>query len=479
MSIVCYVGILRYIMISMRLHLKTSLFILFLIVIVSTALRIYRLSEMANFDFDQQYASNFAYAVLKEYPIQLIGQGLSIEGLFMGPLYFYILVPFYALSSLHPIGGFIGSICIGIGIIITSFLVVKTIFNDRAGLIAAFYSGLTYASLERDWSMVPAFSAELSVLITWLCLYKYWHEDHRYLILLGFVFGLFTSIHPILFPFYLVFLVFLITKRFVPNPKILFLSIVGFITPLTPLLIFEYLHNFLEVKRLITLFTSGTTESRNIESFFHNLNIVGSSTYNIIFPYLPQQFLFFTTGLIVLFLTLKGVSYWKDRFHLIFLVSAYVSFVLYYTFYPGHVTEYYFLALSVIFMVYTSATLGQFTKKPVFLILVLLILGNQLLNTYQLLDRKWNNQSLITLAHKDAVVKEILKHQQQDQEFYVSYIKEPGWNFGFDYLFKLYGHQPQTREVKQPIYTIVIPKSLSPDSIRFSSGNIGLILPDK
>lgn len=108
-----------------------------------------------------------------------------------------------------------------------------------------------------------------------------------------------------------------------------------------------------------------------------------------------------------------------------------------------------------------------------------MILGNVAwTNIQELIDKKWANPSLITLYHKDFIVKEIVKRQPKHEEFYVSYISELGWNFGFSYLFKYYGHQPQTKEAKQPIYTIVLPKSLSPDSIDIGSGNIGIILPD-
>ena len=74
-------------------------FLLFLILIMAVILRFYRLSEMASLDFDQEYASNFAYRVLREFPIQMIGQGLSVQGLFMGPWYFYFLVPLRAAFS--------------------------------------------------------------------------------------------------------------------------------------------------------------------------------------------------------------------------------------------------------------------------------------------------------------------------------------------------------------------------------------------
>ncbi len=159
-------------MTQLKTHFLNKPFLALLIILLIAAfLRFYRLPEMANFDFYQQYASNFAYAVLKEYPIQLIGQGLSVQGLFMGPLYFYYLVPFYALTNLHPIGGYIGSSILGLTIPIVYFIVGRKIFSVEAGLIAAIFSSLTSSSLERDWSMVPAFSSELMVILTMFCLY--------------------------------------------------------------------------------------------------------------------------------------------------------------------------------------------------------------------------------------------------------------------------------------------------------------------
>lgn len=129
----------------MQLNNRKAYILLFIILVVSAILRFYKLPEMVNFDFDQEYASNFAYAVLKEYPIQLIGQGLSIQGLFMGPLYFYYLVPFYALTNLHPIGGYIGSVILGLLTIFVYFWVGKKMFGTEAGLIAAFLRGLLFS----------------------------------------------------------------------------------------------------------------------------------------------------------------------------------------------------------------------------------------------------------------------------------------------------------------------------------------------
>jgi hypothetical protein len=98
------------------------------------------------------------------------------------------------------------------------------------------------------------------------------------------------------------------------------------------------------------------------------------------------------------------------------------------------------------------------------------------LNFYQLAQR-WNNPSLFTFKYKNEVVKEIIK-REKDNDFRVSYIVDPGWQYGFDYLFKLYGRVPKAGpEVKD--YIIFLPKEKSAGELDMEFGGIGLVLPRK
>ena len=456
-----------------------SLIFLVLIVFLGAFLRFWRLAEMASFDFDQEYASNFAYSVLREFPIQLIGQGLSVQGLFMGPLYFYYLVPFFAVFSLHPIGGAVGSVILGLGIIVAYYYFGTKIFGKPAGLIAAFLRAVLFEKISNDWTIVPAYSSELLVLVTWYCLYQYWEGNFRYLLLLGLVFGLYTSFHPILFPFYLVFLILLIVKRAWPKPKTLLLSVAAFIIPLTPLILFEYFHKFLEIKLLIGLFFGpkpGAVLSIN-KALEYTRIILNGPQYDlgikINSPYLLSGIIL----LLMLIFTIRRVGVWKESFHLLAIGVTLLAFVLYYYFLPVHVPEYYFMAPVVLLFFYLTAIFGYLiTKSGVRMGVAALLIWIFFVNV-KLLQNKWANPSLITLAHKDRIVKAIIEKQPHNKDFFVSYINLPGWNFGFDYLFKLYDRKPKSSYVAGYSYTIVIPKSLSPESIDISSGNIGLILP--
>jgi len=455
---------------------------LLLILVIGAGLRFYRLPEMASFDFDQEYASNFAYSVLRQFPIQMMGQGLSVQGLFMGPWYFYFLVPFYAVYGLHPLGGAVGSVILGLITIIAFYYFGSKLFGRPAGLIAAFFQAVLFRNLVNDWSITPAFSCGLAVIITWYYLYKYWQGETKQLPLLGFIFGLFTSFHPILFPFYLVFLTLFIYKRIFPSFKIFLLTIVAFISPLVPLIAFEYFHRFTEVKLLLEIFTSAKMISGGSSIFSKladfSLIILGDPQYILGLKFFPGYLLSTIILSILLLFTVKKIHVWKENFHLWAIITTFLIFIFYYSFFPIPVISYYLSAPVTLLVFYLAGILGYLTTNKflrIFVIIFLFFLA--FINIKTLIFERWFNPSLITLSHKDEIVKVIREKQPKEKDFFVSYISSPGWNFGFNYFFKIYGIIPKDKAVNDYIYTIVIPKELSPDSINFSSGNIGLILP--
>ena len=460
-----------------KYRLSNESLLLFLIIILGIFLRVYRMDKMAPFDFDQEYAANFAYSVLKVFPVQLIGQGLSVQGLFMGPLYFYYLVPFYFLTSLHPLGGVIGSIVLGLVTVFAYFWIGKKFFGSCAGLILAFWRATFISKLQVDWAVTPSMSSELLVLVTWYLFFRYWQGKTKYLPLLGLVFGLYTSFHPILFPFYFVFITIVLIKRFVPNFKTILLSVVAFIIPLLPLIIFECLHSFWEVKNLISVFGGKSVEVEVFSRFMYHL-YVNIREPNLVFGLLLEQYwlLFTVVATFIFILAWRKIDFWKESFHRVMLPLTFGIFVIYYTLFPTHVPEYYFLAISVLFFFYTGGIVSLLAKRRILRpILVLIVVFLAVVNFKGLID-SWNYPTPAALYNKDQIVKEILRRQPSTSDFYVSYIKELGWNFGFNYLFTYYGHTPQTKEAKKPIYTIVIPKSLSLGNLDFTSGNIGLIV---
>ncbi len=444
-----------------------------LVLLLGAILRFYRLADMANYDFDQEYATTFALQVIREYPIRYVGQGLSIQGLFMGPWYFYYLVPFYWLFRLSPLGGFVGSVLLGLAIIGAYYFLGRELFSPRAGLLAALLRATSFWAINADWSMVPAFSSDLAVLITWWLFFQLWRGKSNYLIALTFVFGLFTSFHLIHFPLILVFLVLWAVRRWRFTWPQLGLSLIAFIVPAIPLIMFDYWRGWAMVRQMSGFFQFGSTRGGSMDNLPTMIMVVADFLGEIL--YLPHiaWLRFNLLGLFIFFLW-KSVR--KDKlFHHWSLGLLLVVTIGYYTFFPTHVPEYYLGAVRALFFLYAAFLFDLLlTKKRLWRWVasgvLIWIFGKNLL----LLNRKWQSPNLVTLSAKQAIVKEIIR-SASGQPFRVSYIRTLGWDSGFRSLFAVDGVDPGDTG---PEYFIVVPKDLrSTEGVDYSVGGVGLLYP--
>ena len=455
---------------------RTAYLLLFLILLMSLLLRVYRLSERVIFDADQEFAATFAYEVLKIFPIRLIGQGLSVQSLFMGPLYFYFLVPFFALSNLHPIGGYFGSITLGLVTIVAYFLIIKSIFGTSAGLIAAFFRAILFSAVKTDLLMTPAFSSELAVLFTWFCLYKYWQKNDTYLLPIGFLFGLYTSFHPILFPFYFAFLALAILQKHIPRKKCIVLSLVCFLLPLAPLLLFEYFHKFLEVKALFSLKNSGNSEVKTLSTLLDYIKIIFTYPTTLLNIRTPDLLIIVLSSLFYIFSSIpimKRIGFWKNSFHRTIVIATILIFLLYYFIIPVHVSEYYFIGVFTIIFIYTIGNISILLKERKLLLLSAVLVIVTIVNFIDLY-KSWNSSFRDSLKDKETVITTIARLQpDNNMKFY--YDTDFGQHFGLGYLARYY-HVEGKGGRGVPEYIIVIPASRRAHEITFSSGSVGLVV---
>lgn len=458
---------------------KTKDFVILLVIVaVGLFLRLYKLPAMVGFDFDQEYAAMFAHTILKVFPIQMIGQGLSVQGLFMGPFYFYYLVPFFALTHLDPVGGYIGSIFLGTGTIILYYVLLRHVFGRTAGIIGALLASTLLMYIQYDWAMAPAYSSTCIVLLTWFCLYNYWHGRTVYLLLLSFVFGMYTSIHPILFPFYALFVLILAMRRKLPSLRIALLSLFLFIIPLTPLLLFEYFRHFLELKTLLTLHGSSSAEVKSLATFIDYASIL--FRFPVLLFQLPLtgwsatsfSTLFYAAPII---LSIKKVGFWKDRFHIFMIVATVVVFLCYYYFLPTHVPEYYFLGAESIIFIYAASTLAILYKTNA-KFFVIAFLGFVLFVNFSRLVSLWRSSGGYSLEAKEYILREIKNRQNDSPNFAVSYNIDAGQEYGLGYLTRWYGIEPRGKP--DTVYEIVLPSSRTKEKIDIltPSKNIGVVI---
>lgn len=469
--------------------------ILLSILLLGLLLRFYRLPEMASYDFDQEYVTNFVLDVVRIYPIRFIGQGMSVEGLFMGPWYFYGLVPFYMLTNLDPIGGFIGSVLFGGAIILAYYLVGKRIFSKEVGLMAAFLRATGFFALQADWSMVPSYSSDICILSLWLLFFWIWKHRRNLsrqtfsnplfwlLPSVFFIFGFLTSMHPVHFHFGLVFLILVALWRVRFSLKSVGVAIVALFLPITPLLIFEYLRNFAMTRQVLMMF-SGEYAGSKSEGFswdrvMYTLK-AALNQWNQVWELSSDQrliglSLLLLVGALLIWLLRKRFPQEKWFHFTAFGTTIFIT-ILYYMFFPTHVPAYYLRgiqALSVLYLSFVFVELWH-EKKTTKALAVFLLGLFCVLNAHSLFSA-WTRTDLIRLSRKQAIIDHILE-QANGQPFQVSYVTEPGWQFGYKSLFRLAELEPGEQG---PVYTIVAPVNfVDIAELDFISGNVGVNYPD-
>lgn len=334
--------------------MKLKLVILLLLFIFHLFFRFYDLDGRTEFRWDQVDNAWAAKNILVNYKLPLVGmQAKQNSGFFIGPAYYYFIVPFYWIFDLDPVAS---GVIAGVTSIFTFFVlfyITKKLFSTYVALIALFIHTFSFAIITYDRFQWPVnFIAPISLIVLYM-LYKSLMVNVKYLIPLaltvGFSFHInFTSVfYPI---------IILLTLPFIPRKRetikyvllSLLLSLVWFI----PNIISEIQSQASPAKNMFNY----------LNTYYHGVHLVrilqvSSDAFVefgilIILPILkPLKFLLFPLfGLVFIWKNFK-----KDRIFLFYLMTLWVI-VPWFVFstYSGEITNYYFAQTRLIAVITVS-----------------------------------------------------------------------------------------------------------------------------
>ncbi len=225
---------------------KIEFLILLVILLAAAFLRLYRIADYMTFLGDEGRDVLVVKRMVVDHKWTLLGPTASVGGFFLGPIYYYFMMPFLWLFRLDPVGPAVMVALFGIA---TVFLVYKTgrdFFDAKAGLIAAglyALSPLVIAYSRASWNpnLMPFFCL-LTIYTLWLAVAK---NKLGLLFLVGFFLGIGFQLHYLatfLVPIIIVYLLFF--TRNLKSFKGYLLGIGGFLLGWLPFLLFELRHSF-------------------------------------------------------------------------------------------------------------------------------------------------------------------------------------------------------------------------------------------
>lgn len=248
---------------------KSEFYVLVGILLLASFLRLWRIGEYMTFLGDEGRDAIIVRRLLVDFDPILIGPGTSIGNMYTGPLYYYFIAPGLLLANFSPVGP---SVLVALTGILTVFLVwfvAREWFGKSAAKIAAILYTIAPTTIifsRSSWNPnIMPFFALLSIYSVW----RIWqYHEHKWLIVAGIAMAFALQSHwlglllaPTLGLFWL--LTFWDVRKSNLSPSSLFLNTLfsafafGFL--MSPLVIFDIRHDFLNFKSAKIFFTERQT----------------------------------------------------------------------------------------------------------------------------------------------------------------------------------------------------------------------------
>jgi 4-amino-4-deoxy-L-arabinose transferase-like glycosyltransferase len=230
-----------------------------LIVALALFLRLFRISAYMTFLGDEGRDALVWLRMWREGKFVLIGPQTSIGNMYLGPLFYYLLFPFYVL--LGTAGPSIGTALMGGATVFLLWYFGRIWFSPRVGLTAAFLSAISPAAIvlsRSSWN--PNIMPFFALLVVW-GIWQFWEKkNYLWLALEGVLLSFAVQSHYLgLLLMALVLLFDLIKskdkelKKFLVYSALFFLSF-GLLTIL-PLVWFDLRHNFINFQAFYKFFS--------------------------------------------------------------------------------------------------------------------------------------------------------------------------------------------------------------------------------
>jgi len=456
------------------------IFLLVFILGIGFFFRTYQLKERMNYAHDGDLYSWIVKDIVVNRHFRLIGQLTSADGIFIGPGFYYAIIPFMVLVKMDPFGAAFFVTIVGALSIFSYYLVFSRLFNKEIGLISSFLQAVLIAPIYFDRRVVPSTPTNLWVVWFFYTIVMLSRGNYSVLPLLALLLAAVWHIHIALLPTLIAIPMAVIFSRKLPTKKQMIQFLILTIIFSLPLLIFEVRHQFIQTKSLINNFTVNHGGDSGLRKWDHVYQMVSGNAENLFFY--PQKFPFDNRQLfLIIILICPMLLVWKRVVRPIELLSLYTlvaGVLLFFTASSSTISEYYFNSIEIVeilivsgiaYLVYKWSLLGK--------LFVLTLAAVVFIKNFTFfMNEKIYHKGYV--ERKSAA--EFITNDARSKDFpcvAVSYITSPGEDVGFRYFFwlnRLHVNQPKNGG---PVYTIVIPDELANGEGKKIFGHIGVIPP--
>lgn len=255
-------------------------------------MRVYKISEYMTFLGDEGRDMLVIKRMIVDHKFTLLGPTASVGGFFLGPIYYYFMLPFVWVSGLNPAGAAFMVALFGIATIYMVYRFGKDAFDEWVGLIAASLfsvSPVVIAYSRSSWNpnLVPFFST-LLIYLLWRSVEK---RELKLLFWVGVCLGIGIQLHYLfLFLFPVVGVWYLCMGRRTDWIRYYALGVLGFVIGYGPFLAFELRHGFPNTISIINFLREGEGASLVVSTYWNTISDVSYRLFGrLLFRFPPPE----------------------------------------------------------------------------------------------------------------------------------------------------------------------------------------------
>jgi len=228
---------------------------------IAAFLRLYRFEGFVTFLGDQGRDAIIVKRIITFEHFPAIGAPSSVGQVYLGPFYYYLIAPFLLIFNFNPVGLAYGVAILSIIGIGFSYFAVKRETNNLSALLFIILLGLSLPLIELSrfsWNpnLLPYFS-----FVTMYFFYL-WYKNNSaiYAVLFGVFMAFSLQLHylaALIIPSFLIFYLYFLWKS-QHKQKLLIQTLyafISFVVSVSPLIVFDLRHGFLNTNNFIELFT--------------------------------------------------------------------------------------------------------------------------------------------------------------------------------------------------------------------------------
>ena len=259
-------------MIKFFSKLKPIHWLLISILTIGSFLRLYNLPGSMMFLGDQGRDAIIVKRIFTDLDPVFIGPVTSVGNMYLGPLYYYFMLPWLRLTYPSPVGPAYAVAVLGIITIFLMYYFGKRLVGKKAAIIGATFFSLSSTVVNNtrfSWNPNPAPFASLCMIYF---TYMAWKKNPRYWILVALFFSVLIQLHYLTLlsaagaGVIWLFNIYDVRKHKVKLKKLLISTSIAFflfVGTLTPIILFDLKHDNLNAKGFSQMITGEDNFTQN------------------------------------------------------------------------------------------------------------------------------------------------------------------------------------------------------------------------